>query len=234
MNKPRTRSIREVMLLWQERDRLAKDKGEKEAATASLDSLVPRVEDELLTDRTVDVDEHEGLVDNVDKGNHLNFNLTRSRTLSRTRSTGHVPSCVNFNLSGTLNRVSTVTHRKRKDSPVCLVLDSPDMKKKSTPLAGKNITGSGIKNKVKINVITNHFQPYSSARRTGGGGQTEPEAVSVHDGGEVGAAVLVYQSRVSLVSVSYLQYDRLVDNLTYSQSMAIYRDIGFGAIYRVF
>ena len=108
VNKPRTRSIREVMLLWQERDRLAKDKGEKEAATASLDSLAPpgitdndRVEDELLTDRTVDVDEHEGLVDNVDKGNHLNFNLTRSRTLSRTRSTGHVPSCVNFNLSGT-------------------------------------------------------------------------------------------------------------------------------------
>ena len=105
-----------------------------------------------------------------------------------------------FNLSGTLNRISTGTGRKRKDSPVSLVLASPDLKKKSTPLAGKNIAGSGNINKSKINVITNHFQSYSSARQTGGGGQTESEAVDVLGQGDGGGGMAVQGALARTVS----------------------------------
>ena len=130
--------------------------------------------DSLLTDMTV-VNDVENAVDYTDLNVH---------------------SVTNYN-------VMTDLPRKRKASPVNLVQDSPVRKMKSTPVrAGrkKKDSTSGSENNSKINLITNHFQLYSSAQRTGSVGQAGLEAAGVHVGGDGGGGGTVQAARAELLS----------------------------------
>ena len=136
-------------------------------------------------------------VDNSpDKITNTNFNSRlNTMTVENVAEEEDIDITNKTDLNTTDLKVNTVTDlvRKRKDSPVDLLRESPV--RKSTPLrAGrrkKDLT-IGSEMKSKVNLITNHFQLYSSAKLTGGAGQAEQEAAGVRvgrDGGGRGGTV---------------------------------------------
>ena len=124
------------------------------------------------------------------------------RFVNNTDSAGHSgPSRLNCNISVNLNldRLSGVPSKKRKDSPVSLTQDSPVTKRKTTPVAGCSRTGSE-KQISKVNLITKHFQSFSSARLTGGDGHAVQGAAGVHVGRDMGGRGAVQNAPAKLQS----------------------------------
>ena len=133
-----------------------------------------------------------------------NLFLTQSSNVFNVNLTDNVvtggPSRPKYKLSGTVNRLLTDLPRKRKNSPVSLVCDSPDLKRKSNPVAGRRRIKSEMNSNTNPNLITNHFQFSSSARHTGRDGQAELGAAGVLAGRDDEGRGEVHDARAKRVS----------------------------------
>ena len=186
----KSRNIKEVMLLWKEREKEGLDaKAVLEPPGRHIDTELLN-EEELLTilntDDDVDVDRPDVTLADLTGTESFEYIDRKGLEGSDTRNCS-TPS-------ENMTRLVSGLRRKRKNTDDEPDQNSPKPKRRNhTPLQGEGVKESGTKTNIQANqnLITNHFQFSSLAQQHGGDGHAVRGAVGVlgEGGAEGGGAV---------------------------------------------